>query len=70
MLDFKKIIADKIMEVTNIDAILEYVEVPTNKEMGDYSFPCFKLAKEMKKSPQMIAAELKEKLSFDKKNYR
>ena len=67
MLDFKKIIADKIMEVTNIDAILEYVEVPTNKEMGDYSFPCFKLAKEMKKSPQMIAAELKEKLSFDKK---
>ena len=62
MLDFKKIIADELKKVTNIDTIEEYIEVPTNKEMGDYSLPCFKLAKEMKKAPQMIANEIKEKL--------
>lgn len=33
--------------------------------MGDYSFPCFRLAKVLKKSPQIIAEELKEKLIFE-----
>lgn len=28
--------------------------------MGDYALPCFKLAKEMKKSPVIIANEIKE----------
>ena len=65
MLDFKKIIADKIKEATNIETIEEYIEVPSNKEMGDYSLPCFKLAKEMKKAPQVIANEIKEKLNID-----
>ena len=65
MLDFKKIIADDLKKVTNIDTIEEYIEVPTNKEMGDYSLPCFKLAKEMKKAPQMIANEIKENLEIN-----
>ena len=65
MLDFKKIIADELKKVTNIDTIEEYIEVPTNKDMGDYSLPCFKLAKEMKKAPQMIANEIKEKLEIN-----
>lgn len=65
MLDFKKIIADELKKVTNIDTIEEYIEVPTNKEMGDYSLPCFKLAKEMKKAPQMIANEIKENLEIN-----
>ena len=55
MLDFKKIIAEELKKVTNIENIEEYIEIPTNKEMGDYSLPCFKLAKEMKKAPQVIA---------------
>ena len=33
--------------------------------MGDYSLPCFKLAKTLKKAPQMIANELKEKITLD-----
>ena len=70
MLDFKKIIADKIKEATNIETIEEYIEVPSNKEMGDYSLPCFKLAKEMKKAPQVIANEIKEKLDIDNKIVR
>ena len=65
MLDFKKIIADEIKEAINIEKIEEYIEVPTNKEMGDYSLPCFKLAKELKKAPQMIANDIKEKIKID-----
>ena len=64
MLDFKNIIANKLKEVTKIDTIEKYIEVPTNSEMGDYSLPCFKLAKEMKKAPQTIAIEIKEKLKI------
>lgn len=32
--------------------------------MGDLAYPCFRLAKIFKKSPQMIAEELKEKLDL------
>ena len=31
--------------------------------MGDFAFPCFKLARELKKAPPMIAAEIKEKIN-------
>ena len=64
MLDLKEIIANEIQKVTNVEAIYDYIEVPTNKEMGDFSLPCFKLAKELKKAPQMIATEIKDKLSI------
>jgi len=67
MTNFKNRIANEIAKQIhmNINEIEGYIEIPSNKEMGDYSFPCFKLAKELKKAPQMIAAELKEKLSFN-----
>lgn len=67
MINFKKVIAYKISKVIDIDEkeIEGYIEVPSNKEMGDYSFPCFRLAKVLKKSPQIIAEELKEKLIFE-----
>lgn len=67
MINFKKVIAYKISKVIDIDEkeIEGYIEVPSNKEMGDFSFPCFRLAKVLKKSPQIIAEELKEKLIFE-----
>ena len=65
MLDFKNIIAEEVKKVTNIDNIYEYIEVPANREMGDYSLPCFKLARELKKAPQMIANDIKEQLKFE-----
>lgn len=43
--------------------IEKMLEVPKNKEMGDYAFPCFRLAKELKKAPNLIAAELAENLN-------
>lgn len=67
MINFTKIIAEEIAKQIKLDAneIEGFIEIPANKDMGDYSFPCFKLAKELRKAPQMIATELKEKLEFD-----
>lgn len=67
MIDFTKIIAEEIAKQIELDTneIKGFIEIPSNKDMGDYSFPCFKLAKELRKAPQMIATELKEKLEFD-----
>ena len=61
---FENIIAQKISKVSNIDVdtLIQYIEVPPTMDMGDYSLPCFKLAKEMKKPPMAIAEELKVKL--------
>ena len=64
MLNFKEIIAEKIAHVTklNNDEIKSYIETPKDSKNGDYAFPCFRLAKELKKAPPMIANEIKEKL--------
>ena len=69
MLDFKEIIAEKIQEATNLnkEELKSYIEVPKDTSMGDYAFPCFKLAKELKKAPPMIANEISEKLEVDEK---
>lgn len=40
--------------------ILETIEIPPDNAMGDYAFPCFKLAKIMRNSPVNIAKELTE----------
>ena len=66
MIQFKKIIAEKISKVTNIksEELEKYIEIPKEANNGDYAFPCFRLAKELKKSPQIIATELKEKIEI------
>ena len=65
MKDFKQIIAEEIEKATNInkEKILENIGVPKDTSNGDYAFPCFILAKELKKSPVAIAKEIKEKIS-------
>ena len=64
MKNFKHLIASQISKAIEIDKkeIEKYIETPKDKENGDYSFPCFRLAKELKKTPQIIANEIKEKL--------
>lgn len=68
MIDFKNSIAEAISKVADLDEaeITGYIEVPDNTSFGDYAFPCFKLAKQFKKAPQIIAQELKEKLVLNK----
>ncbi len=60
-LDVANAIAQKVEEL-ELEGILESIEVPPNKEMGDYAFPCFKLAKIFRKAPNMIAQEISEKI--------
>lgn len=45
---------------TELDAeTLEgYLEVPPEKSMGDYAFPCFRLSRDLKLAPPQIAAAL------------
>ena len=61
MINFKNIIAKEISKITNIEIneISKFIEVPKESENGDYAFPCFKLAKTLKKSPNLIADDLK-----------
>ena len=61
MINFKNIIAEEISKITNIEIneISKFIEVPKESENGDYAFPCFKLAKTLKKSPNLIADDLK-----------
>lgn len=65
MKDFKleigKVLSEKIEDM-KLDEILSLMEVPPNPEMGDYAFPCFKLAKVFRKAPNMIAQEIAEKI--------
>ena len=65
MINFKEEIAKIISNYMKIDIekILENLEIPKDSNMGDYAFPCFVLAKEMKKSPVMIAEELKNSIT-------
>ena len=67
MIDLKKEIAVAIAKATNIEEseIYGYIEIPKDTSNGDYAFPCFKLAKTMKKAPQQIAADIKENISVD-----
>ena len=64
MKNFKQIIANKIAEIAELSEqnLITYIEIPKDIKNGDYSFPCFRLAKELKKAPPIIANEIKEKL--------
>ena len=66
-MDFKLEIAKKISSMTEMETekILELMEIPPQPNMGDYAFPCFQLAKVMRKAPNMIARELAEKVEKD-----
>ena len=71
MLNFKKEIAKSISKCTQINEIEieNYIEIPPDCNMGDYAFPCFRLAKDLKKAPQIIANEINEKIQLDTKMF-
>ncbi|MDO4494030.1 MAG: arginine--tRNA ligase [Clostridia bacterium] len=59
-MDFRMSVAEAISAQTELAAaeVAELLEVPKNAEMGDLAFPCFRLAKVLRKAPPAIAAEL------------
>ena len=67
MIDFKNIIANAIAQVININQaeIKKSIEKPKGTENGDYAFPCFRLAKTLRKAPQAIATEIKENIKLN-----
>ena len=68
MADFKQIIGQAIAKVTNLneEELESYIEKPKDQKNGDYAFPCFKLAKELRKAPAIIANDIQEKIEIDK----
>ena len=73
MINFKEKVRDAlstVIEGLSKEEIENLIETPPSFDMGDYAFPVFRLAKTYKKAPNLIAEEIKEKLShneyFDK----
>ena len=67
MKDYKKEIAGKIAALESIkeagldeQGICTIIEEPQDPGLGDYAFPCFRLAKALKMAPPEIAANLHE----------
>lgn len=61
MKDYKEIIAKKIEDQDiglDRNEIYDLIEIPPQENMGDFSFPCFQLAKTLRKNPAIIATEL------------
>ncbi len=69
MIDFKEqvslIISKAIDNQIDVKELANYIEIPPNKDMGDYAFPCFKLAKTLHKAPNIIAEEIKSKIELN-----
>ena len=59
MTELKEFIANGLtatgLSTADIIALLEY---PPDKALGDIAFPCFRLSKQLRKAPNMIAADL------------
>ncbi len=64
-MDFVTEIAGLIATETGLPAadIKPYIEVPPQSELGDFAFPCFRLAKTLRQAPPQIAADLAAKLT-------
>lgn len=68
MFNFKEEIAKKIAEVIKIDytEIEKMIEIPKEKDMGNYAFPCFRLAKTLRKAPPIIAKEISDNIELNR----
>ncbi len=61
MISYKNEIAkllNGLIDGMEYEEILSIIEIPTDEKMGDYAFPCFKLAKILRKAPPAIAQDL------------
>ncbi len=66
-MDFKGYITDKLVSFTELDkdTVSNALETPPDEKLGDLAFPCFPLARVMRKAPPIIAKELAEKFNGD-----
>ena len=56
-MDFRQAIASALATPAALPAeeLATWLETPPTPDMGDYAFPCFKLAKTLRKAPPVIA---------------
>ncbi len=64
MKDIRKEIAGIIASQAGLseEEALALIEIPPESSKGDYAFPCFKLAKVLRKAPPLIAADIAAKI--------
>ena len=69
-MDYKQQVAaalsDAVDGALSTEDIYNKIERPKDSKMGDYAFPAFVLAKDLKKAPQQIATDLIEKIDQSK----
>lgn len=68
MISYREKIADILtpqIEGLEKDEIMSMIETPADIKMGDYAFPCFKLAKLLRKAPPVIAKSIAESIGDD-----
>ncbi|WP_047985965.1 arginine--tRNA ligase [Ornithinibacillus californiensis] len=59
---FGNALANQLTDVLSYDSLMMMIERPKHDSLGDFSFPCFELAKHYRKSPNMISKEIADKL--------
>ena len=60
----KQQIIDLLVKASQLDqdTVESILEIPPKPDMGDYAFPCFQLAKTLRKAPPLIASDIAEKI--------
>lgn len=65
-MDYKTYIAERIkIDGVSSEEIASCITIPPTSDMGDFALPCFKFAKILRKSPALIAEELKNTYPID-----
>ncbi len=67
-MNFKEEISKALIGYVEVEVAFKLLEVPP-KDLGDFAFPCFTLAKQLKKSPIEIAKKITEELGRNKPEF-
>lgn len=68
MIDYKIKVAELfsgLVDDVTLEDIYGMVEIPPNSQLGDFAVPCFRFAKTMRKSPNMIAETIAAQITAD-----
>ena len=60
--EIAKLISEQVADL-GLDEVKNMIETPQDSKMGDYAFPCFKLAKILRKAPPLIAKGIAEAIA-------
>ena len=67
MTSYKKSIAEilaPLIDGLTAEEIEQMIEIPADEKMGDYAFPCFRLAKILRKAPPLIVQTLRQEFQM------